>query len=92
MSWQQPVRHFLPPSCVPPGCRYVCPGELLAPYDWQEAMGRWLLAELDRQRLGDPAEAAAAQDAFVLCVPAAANGHYLVATTTKVGFPGSDRF
>lgn len=58
------------------------PGEPLPQYDWYEAMGRWLLAELGRHG-HDPADAAA-REPFVLCVPAAAKGHYLVATPRKV--------
>jgi hypothetical protein len=46
-------------------------------------MGRWLLLELERPQQEAPAQAAAAE-AFVLCVPAAARGHYLAATTHRV--------
>lgn len=46
-------------------------------------MGRWLLLELDRaqqQHDGTPLQ----QEATMLCISAAARGHYLLATPTKV--------
>lgn len=36
------------------GCRYVSPAHPLAPYSWSEAMGRWLLTELERASSGRP--------------------------------------
>lgn len=64
--------------------RYVVAGEALVPYDWYDAMGRWLLSELDRSAAEGATGPPPAPEGGVLCVPAAARGHYLVATSRKV--------
>eukprot|EP00887_Chlorella_sp_A99_P007395 scaffold2.g7395.t1 len=65
--------------------RFVSPGEPLAPYNFSEAMGRWLLTELERAAVAHaPPEDGPHFGAFVLCTPGAAAGAYLVLTTRHV--------
>ena len=75
--------------------RYVHPSLPLAPYNWSEAMGRWLLAGLERGAGGQPPRSGAAAAAhrtpllgsFVLCAPLVERNKYLV-VTSKVGARG----
>jgi len=57
--------------------RLVSSSEPLAPYDWSQAMGRWLLRELDRAETHGLEE-------FALCVPAERKDCYLVLTSRRV--------
>ncbi|PSC70464.1 Methionine gamma-lyase isoform A [Micractinium conductrix] len=93
--------------------RFVSPAQPLAPYSWPEAMGRWLLTELERSSLPRghtpvrmqqapaadsplPASGLAAAlqrrqqeeaprwGAFVLCLPLAERGCFVVVSTKRL--------
>jgi hypothetical protein len=71
LGWLRPPRH-------------VGAAEPLQAYDWSRAMGRWLLTELDRGARGGGGGGGGGGEAFVLCVPAAERGCYLVVTARRV--------
>lgn len=71
--------------------RHVSASEPLTPYDWSQAMGRWLLQGLDRaeaqraqRRRLPPSASDFVPGEFVLCAPAGARGCYLVLTSRRV--------
>lgn len=63
--------------------RYVSSQKALEAYAWSDAMGRWLLTELQKMEGHDEDEQGRARETFVLCVPTSMQDCYVVVTSER---------